>query len=267
MTIGQFARRTRLTYKALRLYDSMGLLPPAFVDPDSGYRYYTEEQIEKARLVGLLRRLEMPLERIRTVLALPPAEALAALSAYWHEQQAAFEDRRRLAEFLTSYLQGQGGEMFEIETRSLDEQQVATISSRVAADALPGFIGDAMARVYEELAAAGAQPQAFPFVAYHGQVDLDNDGPVEVCVPFSGSLEPRDGVTVRVEPAHEQAFARLTKAQVAFPQILEAYTAVEKYLEANGLRVAGSPREVYFERWDEAGENEPVCDVAFPYGD
>lgn len=38
MTIGQFARRTRLSYKALRLYDAMGLLQPAFVDADNGYR-------------------------------------------------------------------------------------------------------------------------------------------------------------------------------------------------------------------------------------
>ena len=46
--------------KALRLYDAMGLLTPALVDDSSGYRFYTESQIERAKLIGLLRQLEMP---------------------------------------------------------------------------------------------------------------------------------------------------------------------------------------------------------------
>jgi DNA-binding transcriptional MerR regulator len=44
MTIGAFAERTRLSPKALRLYDRLGLLPPARTDPDSGYRFYSEDQ-------------------------------------------------------------------------------------------------------------------------------------------------------------------------------------------------------------------------------
>ena len=64
MTIGEFAARARLSPKALRLYDRLGLLPPARVDDDSGYRLYTEDQVESAQLVGLLRRLDMPLALI-----------------------------------------------------------------------------------------------------------------------------------------------------------------------------------------------------------
>lgn len=155
--------------------------------------------------------------------------------------------------------------MFEIRTRSVDQQKVATIRTHVLADALPDFIGDAMARIYQRLGAAGAEPQGDPFVAYHGIVDLDSDGPVEVCVPFSGSLDPQDGLSVRTEPATRLAYVRLTKAQVAFPQILEAYSAVERYLQANGLQGDGSPREIYHERWDDAADDEHVCDVAFPF--
>jgi DNA-binding transcriptional MerR regulator len=40
MSIGEFARLSRLSAKALRLYDELGLLPPAQVDPGSGYRWY-----------------------------------------------------------------------------------------------------------------------------------------------------------------------------------------------------------------------------------
>ncbi|MFD0854642.1 helix-turn-helix domain-containing protein, partial [Actinomadura adrarensis] len=63
-TIGAFARASRLSPKALRLYDDLGLLPPAHVDPSTGYRFYDPSQLERARLVAWLRRLGMPLARI-----------------------------------------------------------------------------------------------------------------------------------------------------------------------------------------------------------
>lgn len=68
MTIGAFSQATRLSLKALRLYDQLGLLPPARVDEATGYRYYAPEQVEAARLVFLLRQLGMPLQKIAAVL-------------------------------------------------------------------------------------------------------------------------------------------------------------------------------------------------------
>jgi PPM family protein phosphatase len=56
MSIGEFARRSRLSAKALRLYDGLGLLSPARVDDLSGYRYYERVQIDKARLIATLRQ-------------------------------------------------------------------------------------------------------------------------------------------------------------------------------------------------------------------
>ncbi|WP_348775098.1 MerR family transcriptional regulator [Solwaraspora sp. WMMD791] len=56
LTIGAFGRASGLTVKALRIYADLGLLRPAAVDPDSGYRYYAPDQLELARLVARLRR-------------------------------------------------------------------------------------------------------------------------------------------------------------------------------------------------------------------
>jgi len=56
----------------------MGLIVPADVDPDSGYRYYAPGQLERARLVARLRLVGMPLAKIRRVADLPPAGAAAA---------------------------------------------------------------------------------------------------------------------------------------------------------------------------------------------
>jgi DNA-binding transcriptional MerR regulator len=265
MPIGAFAKRTRLSYKALRLYDAMGLLPPTFVDELSSYRYYSEEQVEKAKLIGLLRQLEMPLNRIANVLTLPGGEASRAIALYWHEVEADARVKRRLVHYLETYLEGKGERMFEIQTRELPEQKVLTIQRRVYVKDLPKFIGDAMGQLYGHISGAGLEASAANFVAFHGQVNEDSDGPVEVCVPFTGSLEPVGEMRIRLEPAHHEAFTRLTKAQVEFPSILEAYDAVSKYLKEQGKTMSDSPREVYFTDWAKVKNDEPACDVAFPY--
>jgi len=104
LTIGEFARLSRLSPKALRLYDELGLLRPYRVDEWSGYRYYAPSQLEQARLVGWLRRLGMPLSQIGAVVESPPAEAAGSVAAFLRVTEADFAERQRLAQFLISYL-------------------------------------------------------------------------------------------------------------------------------------------------------------------
>ncbi|MFJ5773206.1 MerR family transcriptional regulator [Streptomyces sp. NPDC093094] len=107
LTIGAFAKACRLSPKALRLYDELELLRPARVDPDTGYRYYTAAQLERARLVAWLRRLGMPLARIREVCDLhsgDPAAAAAEIRAHWARVEAETAVRRDLAAFLVDHL-------------------------------------------------------------------------------------------------------------------------------------------------------------------
>lgn len=104
VTIGAFARLSRLSAKALRRYDELGLLPPALVDPVNGYRYYDPAQVRAARLVAWLRRIGMPLARIREVIALDSGAAAAAIRAYWAQIEAETAARRDLAAFLIDQL-------------------------------------------------------------------------------------------------------------------------------------------------------------------
>jgi PPM family protein phosphatase len=113
MTSGEFARASRLSPKALRLYAELGLLSPAQVDPVTGYRHYATAQLEQARLVAWLRRLGMPLARIRSVISMPRAEAAADLSAYWRQIEAEMSARQDLATFLIGYLSGRGTSMYD----------------------------------------------------------------------------------------------------------------------------------------------------------
>jgi DNA-binding transcriptional MerR regulator len=68
LVIGRFARLTGLSVGALRHYDELGLLRPAWVDPETGYRSYGRDQLETARTIVRLRDLEVPLETIRAYL-------------------------------------------------------------------------------------------------------------------------------------------------------------------------------------------------------
>ena len=74
LTIGQVARLSGLTTRALRHYDKLGVLRPAEVADGNGYRLYDREQVEIARHVRILRELEVPLDEIRRILADPGSE-------------------------------------------------------------------------------------------------------------------------------------------------------------------------------------------------
>lgn len=109
LTIGAFARAVRLSPKALRLYDELGLLTPARVDTATGYRYYTGAQLERARLVAWLRRVGMPLARIGQVCDLAEKDPRVAgrdIEAYWARVETETAARRDLVAFLVGQLSG-----------------------------------------------------------------------------------------------------------------------------------------------------------------
>ncbi len=111
MTIGDFARDAGLTPKALRLYDDLGLLPPAEVDQYSGYRRYAPSQLERARLVATLRLLGMPLARIKQVVDLSGAAAATEVEAYWRQVEADTATRRGIVTTLVNQLRNEVHDM------------------------------------------------------------------------------------------------------------------------------------------------------------
>jgi DNA-binding transcriptional MerR regulator len=265
LSIGTFARRSRLSMKALRLYDRLGLLAPTHVDEGSGYRWYRESQLPTARLVALLRRLDMPLARVAEVMSAagPPRSELVA--SYWESVERRIASQRELAAHLRIRLLGEERSfgMFEIQQREVSEQTVLTDRRHLLVDELPNWIAATMGRLLQSAEAYGGVVGA-PFVVYHGEVNQDSDGPVEVCVPVGVAPQGSTDSAIRLEPAHSEAYVRVVKAQVEYPQILSAYDAVAQWIGSNGRTVSGSPREVYFTDWNAAGPGDEVCDVAFP---
>lgn len=84
-------------------------------------------------------------------------------------------------------------------------------------------------------------------------------------MPVTGAVEPFGNARVRLEPAYEEAYARITVAEVEYPRILRAYESVETWLEQSGKTPIAPPREVYFTAWDGLGPDDDACDIAFPY--
>ncbi|MDF2709720.1 MAG: MerR family transcriptional regulator [Nonomuraea muscovyensis] len=91
LPIGQFARLSRLSVKQLRYYDELGLLVPAYVDADSGYRYYRASQARAALSIGLLRSLDVPLGVVGEVLS----GSAGALESVRGDLEAELARRRR----------------------------------------------------------------------------------------------------------------------------------------------------------------------------
>src|SRR5262245_36281725 len=91
MPIGRFSRLTGVGVKALRNYDEIGLLVPAAVDEETGYRFYSLDQVDRAEAIRLLRRLDKPLDEIRSTLDAGDPEALRT-ALVSHQRQLAIRD-------------------------------------------------------------------------------------------------------------------------------------------------------------------------------
>ncbi|MGW1296847.1 MerR family transcriptional regulator [Streptomyces sp. NPDC002533] len=139
VTIGEFARLSRLSAKALRRYDELGLLRPALVDPVNGYRYYDPAQVEGARLVAWLRRIGMPLNRIGRVVALDAGAAAVEIRAYWARVEAETAARRDLAMYLVDHLSAEGRTM----SRMPDNAENTGSSGRAGSSGSSGSSGSA----------------------------------------------------------------------------------------------------------------------------
>jgi DNA-binding transcriptional MerR regulator len=263
LSIGAFSRRSRLSIKALRVYDRLGLVTPVRVDRHNGYRWYLESQLETARLVGLLRRLDMPLARIAEIVAAPQPAAAEQLVAYWAEVERRVTSQRELVDYLAGKLTGRAGGDCVVRRRDVPEQCVLTEQRHVQADGLSCWIGAALGRLHKAATDVGGLT-GNPFVVYYGTVDEDSDGPVEVCVPIDPSRAGDTGTATRREPAHREAYTPLRRAQVEFPQILAAYDQVTHWIGEHGLTAVGAPREVYFGDFMAAAPDDEVCEVAFP---
>lgn len=241
ITIGQFAEAARVTPKALRLYAANGLLAPARVDRDSGYRYYRPEQLHAARLIGLLRTAGMSLREIRRFLAEPSSDKL---DAYERWLAAELAERREVLDYVRRILEE--APMFDVKLKRVPAQRYSSRTTNVRVPELEPFI----VQTIRELSAEGSEGP--PFAIFHGAVNETEDGPVEVGVPRAhGERELAAGDVV---------YTLVSGDQCDFPQILGAYDALARWAAEHERDLAGPPREVYL-----SGPDAPTrMEIAWP---
>ncbi len=285
ISIGEFARRSRLSVKALRLYDERGVLTPARVDSNSGYRYYDVAQLDGARLVAMLRQLELPLAIIKELLACEPVDAADHIAAYWRKAQTRHDARRELADYLVNKLRGKRPNMYEVATRDIPERNLLCLKRHVDEQGA-WALGKEFVAILRERPLPKMEGRAGAmFSIYWGEVSADSDGPVEWCKPVPdgdaltlASHYPE--LNLRTEPAHREAYVAL--ANDALPtgpgedpgvQWQLASEALQTWAQENGLNPDSltlkpedlGMRVTYLASGPITETNEPYCDFAVPF--
>jgi len=246
LSIGAFSRVTRLSQKALRLYGSLDLLPPAWIDPDSGYRYYRAAQVRDARLIRSLREVAMPLATIRRVLAGSPREAQTLMQSYVSSlEEQARRARAALPEVVAGTVAFSHVSNMEVFVRSEPEQPIVSITERVFVGQLPEHLRTTVEELREVAARRDLRETGCPFGFFHGLVSEQDDGPLQVCLPVDREGESGDRLRSMTLPAGRAACVDVVGEAACYPAILQAYDAIYDWITTNGYEIEGSPRETW----------------------
>ncbi len=266
LPIGKFARASRLSIKSLRNYDESGLLPAAFVDPQSGYRYYRLEQLARADAIRSLRMVNMPLPQIAAALAADnPEELLTSHLATLQDQRdeldrMALELQRRIS--LKEYTMSTQITMKSHPPITAVGYRTATTHVEVFTDIPRGF-----GLVMTALTESDVDPAGPPFTLFHTPPDGDTTGDIAMCVPVA------DGIALDDQPSTDDAVATVTIEGGVVASIVhrgsydnmgETYAAMAAWVQERGHSITGPTREVYLNSPAEVAEADLLTEMLFP---
>jgi len=240
--IGEFSKITQLTVKTLRFYHEEGLLVPSFIDPQTGYRYYHENQIETARSIAHLRGLEFPLDQIRTILTMKREdeqllEALAAHQAALQQKITRFKDIvRSLDQFIAEERKARTMTLStaDVQEKVLEPMLIAGIRMKGKYQECGQGFGQIGRKMGRHLAGT-------PFLLHYDSEYKENDADFEACIPVKKAVTA-EGITVRELPGGK-CVALLHKGP--YDQMGPSYARILKYVQEKGYQVTLPTREVY----------------------
>jgi len=242
LTVGDFSRATHLSVKTLRHYHQVGLLQPATVNPDTGYRYYAAGQIPAAQVIRRLRDLEMPVADVKAVLAAPDAAARNALiAAHLNRLEAGLAQTRAAVESLRQLLAPPAGPAV-IEHRSVPAAAAAAIGAVVdRADALAWWQG-ALGELHAAVRAQGLPPAGPAGGVFASELLQQDRGPATVFIPVPGRVRPIGRVTSAVIPAAELA---IVSHHGSLADADLSYARLGSYATTHEISIDGPLREYY----------------------
>lgn len=244
--IADFSRFTRVSVKMLRHYDELGLLRPARVDPESGYRYYTADQLPRLNRIIALKDLGFGLEQIGVMLTerLPAQQLRGMLRLRQAELEAQIAAAQRclgtVAERLRQ-IECEDAPRYDVVFRPVPPLQVGSLRAVVPDD------GPAIGQLFDELersiAAQRARAAGTPLAIFHDSEYREQGIDVEVAVPTTRPVTPGGRVAPREIPG--EALVACTVYTGGYERTDEALQAIVRAVAAAGYVVAGPWREVY----------------------
>jgi len=272
VSIGEFARLSRLSPKALRLYDSSGLLEPARVDRATGSRHYARGQLEHARLVSSLRQVGIPLAEIKSALAAEGELRAERIAAFWAEAEAEHAARRRLVGSLIERLRGNhesaASMAYAVSTRTLPDRSVLTQTRDMHVEEQTPVREEFMRTFHDAGVARLPGVAGAPYIVYYGDVTTDSDGPIEWCWPVDEDraeelAERFPDLTLRTDPAHQEAYVHYGATSLLHAaRIVLAAQSLLAWAHDQDRELISGLRLVYLQADDEGAGLD--CDVAVP---
>ena len=262
LTVGQFAQVTHLSVKALRHYHDVGLLVPATIDPDTGYRYYRLDQVPSAQVIRRLRALDMPVADVKAVLAAEDtARRNALISAHLSRLEDRLDQTHRVVSSLRALLDPLTPDV-AIEHRTIAATKAIGIRETVAHDDALAWFQGAVGELHA-IAAAQRLHVTGPSGGIFSTALLQHDlGEASVFTPVEGSGPPVGRVTSLVVPAAELAIA---VHRGPLSEIDRTYSALGIHTARNEIGVDGPLREYYLtDPRNSLSDNDWVTEVGWP---
>jgi DNA-binding transcriptional MerR regulator/effector-binding domain-containing protein len=264
LPIGRFSKICRLTVKALRHYDEIGLLHPALVDPESGYRYYSVAQAAEAEQIRLLRALELPLDEIKAILdERDRAVVRTRLDQHRQRIEEKLAGYQRILDYLGRLIDHQeGGMPYEVKLKQVELQPILGLRTRTSLAQLGRLTGRHLGALFGYLGGLGVRPVGPPMSIYHDPEFLEDDVDWELCVPVERRVTGDARMNGRELPAGKVAY---TVHAGPYDEVGPAYCALMAWIRERGHQTLGPPREVYLVGPDQAGDPSGYrTEIAWP---
>ncbi len=262
LAIGDFSRATHLSIKTLRHYHRVGLLEPAEIDRQSGYRRYAIEQIPTAQVIRRFRDLDMPLDGIQAVLSAPDVVRRNELiSAHLARMERDLARTQGAVAALRQLLDGPPAAS-TISHRSVGpEQAVAIVEVVDARDLLPWFEG-ALGELYATLGAQNVVPVGPSGGVFSNDLFTEERGQATIFVPGPGPVRPLGRVRGAVVPGVDLATILHSGPHT---DIDRAYGTLASYVAEHALAIDGPIREYYLVgRHDTADQSAWRTEIGWP---
>jgi DNA-binding transcriptional MerR regulator len=263
LNIGDFSRMTFLSVKTLRYYHDVGLLPPADVDAETGYRRYDLGQVPTAQVIRRLRELGMSIDDVRGVIEAPDVSARnAAISAHLQRMEGELEQTRATVKALRLLLDETGPPSIAVEYRVVGPTETLAIRDQLAyADAF-AWLDAAFAELCRAVQESGAKRVGVDGALYSNELLEDEFGELVAVVPV-GSGAPAVG---RVEPL---LLPRVEYAVAVHAgpvdDIDRTYAALGAVVAERAIGVQGPIREDYLVGAnDTADETQHRTEICWP---